>query len=368
MSPPARTGRNAPCPCGSGKRYKHCCGELPGVAAMRAQPAPDPVAQWQRQAADGDASAMARLGLAYLSASGVPGNPKRGIELIDRAAELGDPQGAAIAATVRATSLWRTPDWPAALEYLALAARGGHRPSEEALGILAAGPGQAVDTSDAWNGQRDTVDLQQWLSPPPVETLRESPRIRSIVRFIPPAACDWLIAQVRGRLQRATIYDKRTGGDVLDERRINSQSDLGVDNMGLLTFIVRARIAALLGRPEQAMEIPKVLHYAPGETFAPHYDYLTPDEPAYALELAQRGQRAETFLIYLNDDYEGGETSFTDLGLAHRGAKGDALWFANLDASGQPDPDTRHAGLPPTRGEKWLFSQWIRSVPENLAR
>ncbi len=368
MNPPAHTGRNSPCTCGSGKRYKHCCGALSATGTARAQPEPgsiarDPIARWLRESAGGDASAMAHLGLAYLTASGVPGNPKRGIELVDRAAALGNPEGAALAATVRATSLWRTPDWSSALEYLALAARAGHRPSQEALRILAAGPGEAVGASDAWDEQRNNVDLQHWLSPPPVETLRESPRIRSIAGFIPSAVCDWLIAQVRGRLQRATIYDKRTGGDVLDERRINSQSDLGVENMGLLTFVVRARMAALLGCAEEAMEIPKVLHYAPGETFAPHYDYLTPDEPAYAVELAQRGQRAETFLIYLNDDYEGGETSFTDLGLAHRGAKGDALWFANLDASGEPDPDTRHAGLPPTRGEKWVFSQWIRSVP-----
>jgi predicted aspartyl protease len=26
-SPPRKVGRNAPCPCGSGKKYKHCCGK-----------------------------------------------------------------------------------------------------------------------------------------------------------------------------------------------------------------------------------------------------------------------------------------------------------------------------------------------------
>ena len=360
MSFPSRTGRNEPCPCGSGKRFKKCCGALPAADTGKAQFARDHIAKLQRQAAAGDASATARLGLAYLTANGVPGNPDLGTELVDEAADAGDPQGAALAATVRATSLWRERDWPQALDYLAMAAKGGHYPSQDALRILAAVPGTAPCNSDVWEELRAQVDLQQWLTLPPVETLRESPAIRSIAQFIPVAACNWLVEQVRGRLGRSTIYDKRTGGSIVDERRINSQSDLGIDNMGLLTFLIRARIAALLGRPDEAMEIPKVLHYAPGETFAPHYDYLTPDEPAYAMELAQRGQRAETFLIYLNDDYEGGETNFTDLGLSHRGAKGDALWFGNLDESGQPDPDTRHAGLPPTSGEKWLFSQWIR--------
>jgi len=108
------------------------------------------------------------------------------------------------------------------------------------------------------------------------------------------------------------------------------------------------------------MEVPKVLHYAPGQTFADHYDWLDPDEPAYLLELARRGQRAETFLIYLNEDFEGGETHFPEIDYSYRGGQGDAILFANVDANGRPDPATRHAGLPPTSGEKWLFSQWIR--------
>ena len=93
---------------------------------------------------------------------------------------------------------------------------------------------------------------------------------------------------------------------------------------------------------------------------AQHFDYLDPNEPAYAAELAARGQRTHTFLVYLNDDFTGGETSFPRLGLAHTGKPGDALVFANVDASGAPDEKTMHAGLPPTSGEKWVFSQWIR--------
>ena len=29
---PPKVGRNAPCPCGSGKKYKKCCGNRGGVA------------------------------------------------------------------------------------------------------------------------------------------------------------------------------------------------------------------------------------------------------------------------------------------------------------------------------------------------
>ena len=33
-----KIGRNQPCPCGSAKKYKHCCGSLAGMP--RPQPAP----------------------------------------------------------------------------------------------------------------------------------------------------------------------------------------------------------------------------------------------------------------------------------------------------------------------------------------
>jgi hypothetical protein len=75
------------------------------------------------------------------------------------------------------------------------------------------------------------------------------------------------------------------------------------------------------------------------------------------------GQRIATFLIYLNDDFEGGETVFPKAGLSVRPAKGDALFFANVDEAGAPDPRSLHAGLPVAAGEKWIVSQWIHNRP-----
>jgi hypothetical protein len=67
-----------------------------------------------------------------------------------------------------------------------------------------------------------------------------------------------------------------------------------------------------------------------------------------------------TFLLSLNDDYEGGETQFPILNKLYRGRKGNALFFWNVEPDGSPDKRLLHAGLPPTSGEKWLLSQWIR--------
>jgi prolyl 4-hydroxylase len=71
-----------------------------------------------------------------------------------------------------------------------------------------------------------------------------------------------------------------------------------------------------------------------------------------------------TFLLYLNDDYEGGETEFPVIGLRWKGRKGEGLFFWNVQPGGAPDERTLHAGAPVSRGEKWVLSQWIEGRPE----
>lgn len=358
MSQPSR---NSPCPCGSGRKYKHCCGSL-AVAPAASRPAEPPPSS-RRTTARADLGVTVDLGLRYLTGRGVTIDTGRGVALIEEAADGGDAKGCYLAATMASGTFWRERDWDLALDYLLAAAFSEHTVSRDMLRILAGGPAGDRIRSEDWQALRDRVDLSAWLTPPEPRRLSDAPRVEAIEGFAPPAACDWLIAQARRRLSRATIYDSVSGGTTEDVRRTNSQCDLDLEHIGVLTFVLRARIGALTGRPDQAMEVPKVLHYAPGETFANHFDWIDPAEPAYAQQLAKRGQRAHTFLMYLNEGFTGGETHFPELGLSHLGATGDALLFANVDAAGRPDPKTMHAGLPPTSGEKWLFSQWIRELP-----
>jgi hypothetical protein len=68
-----------------------------------------------------------------------------------------------------------------------------------------------------------------------------------------------------------------------------------------------------------------------------------------------------TFLLYLNDDYDGGETTFPELGIVHRGAVGGGLYFINAHADLTPNRRMLHTGSPPVQGEKWVVSQFIVS-------
>lgn len=262
---------------------------------------------------------------------------------VRRRAAAGDPRALAFSAVFAGMGVGEPQDWAEALRRLERAA---------ALGDAAAGEERAA--------LAEAGDLSAWVAAPERERLSRDPRISAARGFLTPAMCRWLIGRAKGRVRPALVYDPESGGPRQEQARSNSAFEFGFADLDLVSVAARARICATLGVPQGALEPIQVLHYAVGQTFERHHDFLDVAVPGYAAEVARSGQRIGTFLVYLNAAFEGGETDFPLLGLKFRGAPGDALIFANVDPSGAPDRRTLHAGLPPTSGEKWLLSQWIR--------
>jgi hypothetical protein len=207
-------------------------------------------------------------------------------------------------------------------------------------------------------GLCSAIKLEELLSFPDRASLSESPRIRTMERFATPDECRWLIERAQARLRPATIITS-DGTQALDPARSNTGTEFQVLDMDVVLEVVRARIAAATRLPVPLFEPTQVLRYEVGQEFKPHHDFLDPGNLAYG-DQARFGQRIATFLIYLNEEFEGGETDFPKVEVRYRGRTGDAIFFANVDGGGKPDPLTLHAGLPPTSGEKWILSQWIR--------
>lgn len=72
------------------------------------------------------------------------------------------------------------------------------------------------------------------------------------------------------------------------------------------------------------------------------------------------GQRVGTFLIYLNDVPEGGETVFPKVGLSIVPRKGTAIYFHYANGNGQFGRLSVHSSVSVTAGEKWVATKWIR--------
>jgi hypothetical protein len=286
---------------------------------------------------------------------------ERGIALLEAASMEGDADASERCALFESIGIVRPQDWGRALDYLELAAVQGSPSAREQLLLLADNstdptPGEGMN----WHGLRSRVSIEQRIRPGEKGALSDEPRIRFVKAFATGAECRWIVAGARPRLAPATVFDKQSGGQTLDESRDNSSFVLRLPEMSVLTEVIRHRISAATNLPVPLFEPAQVLHYAVGQRFKQHYDFLDPANPAYRESLGQFGQRIATFLIYLNGGYEGGETAFPAIGLSYRAEEGDALFFANVTRDGAPDRKTLHAGMPPTSGEKWVLSQWIR--------
>jgi predicted 2-oxoglutarate/Fe(II)-dependent dioxygenase YbiX len=258
-------------------------------------------------------------------------------------------------------------NWAAALDHLRRSAELGSRLAQAEMTWFSGEWALARDIlagADVAQWSQRSVSLEKWFAPAQTVTLSEKPRIAAVHHFATSEVCDWLIARARPRLVPAQIYDRKTGENRSAGMRSNTASTFPPPERDLILAILRARIAALTRLPVQDMESPKVLHYLPGQEFRPHYDIvLKPDTPDYAKKFAAGDQRVLTFLLSLNDDYDGGETEFPALNKRWKISKGSALYFYNVEADGSVDPRTLHAGRPVTRGEKWMLSQWIKGHP-----
>lgn len=306
-------------------------------------------------AREGDTEAMTDLSKRLLAGDRAPYLPAQAVHLLGDAARAGNVAAMGCVACLMALGVHLPQSWRGALGLLVRAAELGSTSARGQLCLLARRNGED------WSELAAAIDLARWLTPPHGNTLHEGPLVRRFSGFLDPALCEWLIDNARARLRPAMIYSGESAHDTRDEMRTNSVAVWNLGCMDLVNVVLQYRIAAACGMPLDNLEAPTALRYRVGEQITNHYDYLNPRSPIYATEIATRGERVITFLTYLNDDYDGGETDFPLLSVRYKGKRGDGLFFCNASPSGGADDRSLHAGLPPIRGEKWLVSQFVRS-------
>lgn len=307
----------------------------------------EPAAALNARARTGDAAARCALGERLLIGREAPLKPREGAALIAMAAKQGHGPALLRQAVLSVSGLAAAPNWPQAFKLLTAAAEAGDARAQTQAALLG-------------RFNRKLLDA------PPTEMCFAAPRISVARGLLTREHCDWLIERAAPLRRSAMVSDQRTGALEAHQGRTNSAAALDLVEADMIVQLANARIAAVLGLPIAQQENAQVLHYAAGQQFERHFDFLDPREPGYTSELQRYGQRVATVLIYLNDAYEGGETEFPELSWRFKGGVGDALVFWNVTPDGAPDPQTLHAGTAPTQGEKWLFSKWVRAKPFTL--
>ncbi|HEX8526110.1 2OG-Fe(II) oxygenase [Allosphingosinicella sp.] len=283
-------------------------------------------------AAQNDPVALATLGELKWRGGVMPQDSAQGRELFRRAGEAGHAPSAAIATNLLASGIAGPRDWPAALERLRKEGRTDAR-RRQALSLL------------------DKMKLTKNGDPkslPAGERVSESPEVTVYRGLFSAAECDYLRQMAEPGYQPSFVYDS-AGRPLRDTIRTSDGSTIHWQIEDPAVHALNRRLAATSGTGYDQGESLQILRYRPGEQYHPHFDYVEDSD----------NQRILTALVYLNQDYEGGETCFVKTGLKVKGRKGDAVVFRNAAPDGRIDPLAEHAGLPVTSGIKYLASRWI---------
>jgi len=293
----------------------------------------------QYLAGRGDAEALFTLGDVFWRGVGVGPDLPRGRALFKMASDAGSPAGVRGYTNLLANGVAGERNWAEALRRLAAEARLDDRRAQmrELIARMELTP----------EGDPAVVT--------PGEMLSLRPHVTLFRGAFAPAECDFLILVAEPTYEPSRIVDEyREDGAEYREVRVALRTSDGSTLHPLIedpaTHALTRRLAALSRTlPEQGEPL-QILRYRPGQEYRPHHDWLNDPNP-----------RVMTALVYLNDDYEGGETAFVRTGLKVRGRRGDVLVFRSEGPDGGMDPLSEHAGLPVTAGTKYLASRWIRA-------
>ena len=306
-------------------------GDVEGAAALL-----------KRAEQSGDALAALELASWLLEGRIVRRNLAEARAYFERAASLGDERSAAIVRAFVASGVGGPADWKRAIRLLQDAAI--KDPAARAQLNLIAKMSLRPDGDPAGEF--------------PLEALSDSPNIRLFPGFFSADECEFLIESARPALRPSVVIDPYSGREIPNPIRTSHGVGFPFVDENPAIHALNRRIAAASNTDVRAGEPIQVLSYAPGQQYREHSDALP--------NVAPGQQRVLTFLVYLDEGYEGGETAFPALGIEVRGRRGDGLLFRNAASDGTPDQRAIHAGRPVTSGVKHVASRWIRAERLNL--
>jgi len=182
-------------------------------------------------------------------------------------------------------------------------------------------------------------------------------KIYEFPNFLSNEECDHIINKAKTLLKKSTVIGEN-GKFINDKFRTSSNTFL--KDTDPIIRNISDKVSSKIMIDKSHFEDLQVVHYQGGEEYKPHWDACVGEGRCDEF-LKRGGDRYATFILYLNDDLEDGETEFPKRNIKVKPEKGKAVLFFNLEDDNITHKDNSlHAGLPPTKGEKWMCNKWIR--------
>ena len=180
--------------------------------------------------------------------------------------------------------------------------------------------------------------------------------IKEFPNFLSNEECDKIIDMSKDKLFISKIYSKDE--DTLASNFRNSLQHWLTDD-DIFIKNISDRIRKITNAKTNYTEPLQIVKYPENGYYNHHYDACTQTKEICARMNLGHGPRYMTFIIYLNDDFEGGETDFPNKNIKIKPLKGKGVLFYNTDINGNILNESLHAGLPVTKGIKWITNKWI---------
>ena len=186
--------------------------------------------------------------------------------------------------------------------------------------------------------------------------------VLEIPNLLTSEECDKIIetANMLG-LESSEVVDY--GSDLTtkkDEKYRKSKQVWIPDNNGSIFQKIANITEKLTKLPVENQETLQVVSYDKGGHFEEHYDGCVYEDRTYCDKLNRNGgERKATLLMYLNDDFEGGETEFVNINIKIKPKKGNAILFIDTTDDQINIKESMHRGCPVLNGRKWICTKWI---------
>jgi prolyl 4-hydroxylase len=182
--------------------------------------------------------------------------------------------------------------------------------------------------------------------------------IKELPDFLSYEECDKICKISQKKLAPSKVYSSDTDIEnntvrISDQCWLNDLDDPTIKS-------ISERIALITKTDIKSQEELQVVKYKTGGFYKPHFDACNKATDDCSRLNKGLGPRYITFIIYLNDNFEGGETYFPNIDKYVVPKKGKAAIFYNVDKEGEVLPKSLHGGLDVKNGEKWIANKWIR--------
>ncbi|NVJ59680.1 MAG: 2OG-Fe(II) oxygenase [Gammaproteobacteria bacterium] len=179
-----------------------------------------------------------------------------------------------------------------------------------------------------------------------------------IPKVVPKSICKNIIEFRKGHVEPSHVVDPVSGERIRNQIRQSKSLTLDLSEMTLEEAVLLKIVSDIFELGWSNCEPVNLIRYDEDDYYGKHHDCFV--EANKGTSSATENNRLYTAILYLNEDYDAGETKFDKLGISLKANTGDMLIFKNMK-DGSPDLSLIHEGAK-VKGvnPKWVMTFWFR--------